>query len=93
MEGVIELTKDNFEEVLKERMRLVGGGDVNFGLKDFFKGHITAEFNFDIIDVFKQHFGVHNIVVVSFRPDIVIIQTMTAPYQCQTSILRDYILS
>ena len=52
MEGVIELTKDNFEEALEERTRLMGGCDMDFGLEDFFEGHITAEFNFDIIDVF-----------------------------------------
>ena len=57
MERVIELTKDNFEEALKERNHLVGGCDMNFGLNDFFEGHITAEFNFDITDVFKQHSG------------------------------------
>ena len=76
---MIELTKDNFEEVLKERTRLIGGCPMNFGLKDFFEGHIMAEFNFNVIDVFKQHFRVHNIVVVSFRPDMIIIQMMTAP--------------
>ena len=80
MAEIIELTEDNFEEAIKERTRLVGGCDMDFGLKDFFEGHIKAEFNFDITDVFKQHFRVHNIVVVSFRPGMIIIQTMTAPY-------------
>ena len=80
MAEIIELTKDNFEEARKEMTRLIGGCPMTFGLKDFFEGHITAEFNFDIIDVFKQHFRVHNIVILSFRPNIVIIQTMTAPY-------------
>ena len=58
----------------------MGGGDLNYDLKDFFEGHITAEFNFNIIDVFKQHFRVHNLVVVSFRKDMIIVQTMTGPY-------------
>ena len=49
-------------------------------LKDLFEGHITAEFNFNIIDVFKQHFRVHNLAVVSFRKDMIIVQTMTEPY-------------
>ena len=38
--------------------------------------YITAEFDCNIIDVFKCHFRVHNVVVVSFKPDMVIIQTM-----------------
>ena len=61
-------------------MRLVGVS------KDLSEGYITAEFNFDIIDVFKQHFRIHNVVVVSFRPD------MMLHIQCQTMILRVCIL-
>ena len=76
----IKLTKDNFEEGIMERTRLMGGSDLNFGLKDFFEGHITAEFNCNITDVFKQHFRVHNLVVVSFRKDVIIVQMMTEPY-------------
>ena len=80
----IRLTKDNFKEEIVERNRLVGGidpnVDLNVDLKDLFEGHITAEFNFNIIDVFKQHFRVHNLAVVSFRKDMIIVQTMTEPY-------------
>ena len=46
-----------------------------------FKGHITANFKFDIIKIFKCHFRMHNCVVVSFRRDMIIIQTMTIPYR------------
>ena len=46
-----------------------------------FKGHITAEFNFNIINNFKCHFRVHNIIAVSFKPDMIIIQTMVKPYE------------
>ena len=49
-------------------------------LENRFEGHITAEFNFNVIDVLKQHFRLHNIVVVSFRKDRIIIQTMAKPY-------------
>ena len=46
-----------------------------------FEGHITANFKFDIIKIFKCHFRMHNCVVVSFRRDMIIIQTMTIPYR------------
>ena len=46
-----------------------------------FKGHITAEFKFNVIKVFKCHFRMHNIVVLSFRKDMIIVQTMTNPYR------------
>ena len=46
-----------------------------------FKGHITAEFKFDIIKIFKCHFRMHNYIVVSFRMDMIVIQTMTNPYR------------
>ena len=46
-------------------------------INELFIGHITAEFKFDILDVFRQHFSVHNIVVVSFRSDMIVIQTIT----------------
>ena len=29
-----------------------------------FEGHITAEFDFNVVDIFKCHFRVHNIAVV-----------------------------
>ena len=41
-----------------------------------FKGHIMVEFNFNIFQVFSQHFKVHNIVILSFKPNEIIIQTM-----------------
>ena len=45
------------------------------------EGHITAEFKFDIIKIFKCHFRMHNCVVVSFRMNMIVIQTMTNPYR------------
>ena len=50
-------------------------------MKMEFEGHITAHFKFDIIKIFKCHFRTHNCVVVSFRRDMIIIQTMTIPYR------------
>ena len=41
-----------------------------------FKGHIMVEFNFNIFEVFSQHVKVHNIVILSFKPNEIIIQTM-----------------
>ena len=41
--------------------------------------HITTEFDFDMVGIFKSHFRVHSIVVVSFRPNMVVIQTITNP--------------
>ena len=46
-----------------------------------FEGYITAEFKFDIIKIFKCHFRMHNCVVVSFRMNMIVIQTMTNPYR------------
>ena len=34
-----------------------------------FEGHITAESEFNVIEIFKCHFRMHNIVVLSFRMD------------------------
>ena len=45
-----------------------------------FEGHVSADFNFNIVDLFKRHFGVYAIAVLSFRPYMVIIQTMLKPY-------------
>ena len=41
-----------------------------------FKGHITAEFKFNVFDLFARHFKIHNIVILSFRPNEIIVQTM-----------------
>ena len=41
-----------------------------------FNGHIMAEFKFNILDVFSQHFKVHNSAVLSFKPNEIVIQTM-----------------
>ena len=46
-----------------------------------FEGYITAEFKFDIIKIFKCHFRMHNCIVVSFRMNMIVIQTMTNPYR------------
>ena len=46
-----------------------------------FEGHITAEFKFNVINVFKCHFKMYNIVVLSFRRDKIIVQTITKPYK------------
>ena len=50
-------------------------------MKMEFEGHITAHFKFNIIKIFKCHFRMHNCIVVSFRRDMIIIQTMTIPYR------------
>ena len=41
-----------------------------------FNGHIMAEFKFNVLDVFSQHFKVHNSVILSFKPNEIVIQTM-----------------
>ena len=41
-----------------------------------FSGYIMAEFKFNILEVFSQHFKVHNSVVLSFKHNEIIIQTM-----------------
>ena len=41
-----------------------------------FNGHIMAEFKFNILEIFSQHFKVHNSVVLSFKPNEIVIQTM-----------------
>ena len=50
-------------------------------MKMEFNGYITANFKFDIVKIFKCLFRMHNCVVVSFRRDMIIIQTMTIPYR------------
>ena len=46
-----------------------------------FEGHIIVEFEFNVIKIFKCHFRMHNIVLLSFRKDMIIMQTMTNPYR------------
>ena len=41
-----------------------------------FNGHIMAEFKFNVLEVFSQHFKVHNSVLLSFKPNEIVIQTM-----------------
>ena len=41
-----------------------------------FNGHIMAEFKFNILEIFSQHFKVHNSVVLSFKPNEIAIQTI-----------------
>ena len=41
-----------------------------------FNGHVMVEFKFNALDVFSQHFKVHNSVVLSFKPNEIVIQTM-----------------
>ena len=53
--------------------------DTDFDIE--FKGHITAEFKFNVIDVFRCHFKMYNIVVLSFRKDKIVVQTITKPYK------------
>ena len=45
-----------------------------------FEGHISADFNFNIVDLLKCHFRVYAFAVLSFRPDMIITQTMLKPY-------------
>ena len=58
-----------------------------------FEGYLTAKFKFDIIKIFKCHFRMHNCIVVSFRMNMIVIQTMTNPIECLILILSGYILS
>ena len=44
-----------------------------------FEGHITAELN--VIELFKCHFRMHNLAIISFRKDMVVVQTMNNPYR------------
>ena len=52
-----------------------------------FEGHITADYYLllsyylEVIDVFKCHFRMNNIVVLSFRKDKIIVQTMIKPHK------------
>ena len=48
-------------------------------INESFIGHITAEFKFNVLEVFTQHFKIHNIVVLSFKSNEIIIQTMSDP--------------
>ena len=41
-----------------------------------FNGHIMVEFKFNVLEAFSQHFKVHNSVVLSFKPNEIVIQTM-----------------
>ena len=41
-----------------------------------FNGHIMVEFKFNVLDVFSQHFKVHNSVILSFKHNEIVIQTM-----------------
>ena len=41
-----------------------------------FNGYIMATFKFNILDIFSQHFKVHNSVVLRFKPNGIVIQTM-----------------
>ena len=41
-----------------------------------FNGHITATFKFNILAVFSQHFKAHNSVVLSFKHNGIVIQTI-----------------
>ena len=50
-----------------------------YNTTQMFKGHITAEFRVNILELFAQHFKVHNIVILSFRPNEIIVQTMSDP--------------
>ena len=42
-----------------------------------FNANIMVEFKFNIFDVFKQHFNVHNSVIISFKPNEIVIQTIS----------------
>ena len=41
-----------------------------------FNGHIMVKFKFNVLEVFSQHFKVHNSVVLSFKPNEIVIQTV-----------------
>ena len=37
--------------------------------------HITVEFKFNILAVLKQHFKAHGLLILSFKPNEIVIQT------------------
>ena len=49
-----------------------------------FEGHITANFKFDIINIFKCHFRMHNCVVAGENYQESEFQTSTLPMICPT---------
>ena len=53
---------------------------LKYNVNETFAGNITAEFKFNVLEVFTKHFKIHNIFkVLSFRPNEIIIQTMNDP--------------
>ena len=41
-----------------------------------FKGYIMAVFKLNVFDMFSRHFKLHNAVILSFKPNEIVIQTM-----------------
>ena len=44
-----------------------------------FEGHISAEPNFNIVELLRCHFRIYAFAVLSFRHDMIVIQTMLKP--------------
>ena len=57
-------------------MECVDNQKSNQAANQIFKGYIMAEFKFNIFEVFSLHFKIHNAVILSFKPNEIIIQTM-----------------
>ena len=55
-----------------------------------FNGHIMAEFKFNVLSIFLQHFKIHNSVILSFRHNEIVIQTMHEDPNADTNIKGSY---
>ena len=42
---------------------------------ELFIGHIMVEFKFNVLTVLKQHFKAHGSLILSFKPNEIVIQT------------------
>ena len=54
-----------------------------------FNGHIMAEFKFNVLEVFSQHFKVHNSAVLSFKPNEIVIQTKSETMSENNGRIKD----
>ena len=48
-----------------------------------------AEFKFNVLEVFSQHFKVHNSVVLSFKPNEIVIQTKSETMSENNGRIKD----
>ena len=54
-----------------------------------FNGHIMAELKFNVLEVFSQHFKAHNSVVLSFKPNEIVIQTKSETMSENNGRIKD----